>query len=175
MNDRSDENIVAACRGGDKNAYAALVRRHYKQVFLVCLGMLGSVHDAEDIAQETMLKGFTEIRQLRDGKQFGSWSIRIARNLCINFIHRRDRTKKATAEKATRASRDATENDRLEKAIKRLPQKIRLPLTMYYFDGESVKSVAEKLNMSCSTVYLKLQTATRELHEMLIEQGEKND
>ena len=40
MNDRSDENLVAASRRGDKSAYAQLVEKYYKQLFLVCLGII---------------------------------------------------------------------------------------------------------------------------------------
>jgi len=71
LNERCDENLVAAAAAGDRDARAVLVRRHYERVFIVCLGMLGSVHDAEDIAQEAMLKGFTDIRKLRDPGRSG--------------------------------------------------------------------------------------------------------
>ena len=172
MNDRCDENLVAASRTGDKSAYALLVKRHYKHVFLVCLGILGTVHDAEDIAQDVMLKGYVEISKLRDAKQFGSWITRIAKNLCINFIHRKERAKKVLAEKATQPNQTTTQNDSLQLAIERLSPETRLPLVMYYFDGESVKTVAEKLNISTSGVYQKLRTAMRELHNLLVEQGD---
>ena len=59
MNDRCDMDLVVASRQGDKGAYAVLLERHYRHVFAVCLGILGNLHDAEDIAQDAMLKGFT--------------------------------------------------------------------------------------------------------------------
>jgi DNA-directed RNA polymerase specialized sigma subunit len=43
---------------------------------------------------------------------------------------------------------------------------------MYYFDGKSVTSVAEKLGLSPSGVYLKLRTAVKQLHEILVSHGE---
>lgn len=67
-------------------AYAELVERHYSKVFLVCLGVLGNVHDAEDVAQDAVIAGFEKIGQLRDGGQFGPWIARIARNLSVNFV-----------------------------------------------------------------------------------------
>ena len=39
FNDRSDENLVVACQAGDRSAYELIVKRHYKHVFLVCLGI----------------------------------------------------------------------------------------------------------------------------------------
>ena len=58
MDERSDKEIAWASHQGDRTAYAVLVQRHYKSVFLVCLGVLGNVHDAEDVAQDAMIKGF---------------------------------------------------------------------------------------------------------------------
>lgn len=178
MNERCDENLVAAAAAGDRDARAVLVRRHYERVFIVCLGMLGSVHDAEDIAQEAMLKGFTDIRKLRDPRRFGPWLVKIARNLCINLIRRQRCGEKVLAENAQRAIQPqsvAGENDRLEQAIEKLPQEVRLPLVMYYLDGQNVKTVADKLNVSRSGVYQKLRTGIKQLHELLTDQGESSD
>ena len=86
MNDCSDENLVTASRHGDKSAYALLVKRHYKHAFIVCLGVVGNVEDAEDITQEAMLKGFMQLRKLRNSSQFGPWITKIARNLGVNFM-----------------------------------------------------------------------------------------
>jgi RNA polymerase sigma-70 factor (ECF subfamily) len=172
LNDRSDENLVVACLAGDRNAYGLLVRRHYKQVFLICLSILGNVHDSEDIAQDAMLNGYLRIGTLRDGSQFGPWLARIAKNLCINFIRRKKYTKTVSAERATPANKIITDNDKLQQAIEKLPQEIRAPLVMYYFDGQSVKTVADRLQMSTSTVYLKLRTAITELHNLLAKYGD---
>ncbi len=54
----------------------------------------------------------------------------------------------------------------------RLPRDLRLPLVMYYFDGQDVKAVARRLEISTSGVYLKLRTAIKRLHEMLTTQGD---
>jgi RNA polymerase sigma-70 factor (ECF subfamily) len=81
MNDGVDENMVRACQGGDPSAYAGLVQRHYRHVFALCLGLLANVHDAEDIAQDAMLKGLQGIRRLARPGQFEPWILRIARNL----------------------------------------------------------------------------------------------
>ncbi len=172
MDDRSDKNLAAASCEGDRKAYAVLVKRHYRHVFLVCMGMLGNVHDAEDVAQGAMLEGFVGINELRDGSQFGPWVIRIAKNMCINLTRRQKNFRKAVEAKAAQPDGTAAQDDKLQQAIEKLPEEIRLPLIMYYFDGQNVKTVAEKLNISSAGVYLKLRIATKQLHEMLIKQGD---
>lgn len=167
MSDRSDKDLVVACCAGDKDAYGLLVRKHYKHVFLICLGIIGNIHDAEDIAQDAILKGYIRIGTLRDASQFGPWVARIAKSLCINLIRRKKYAKKVAAERMIDTNQSVNEYDDLQLAIEQLPQETRAPLVMYYFDGQSVKTVAKRLDMSSSGVYLKLRTALRELHNLL--------
>jgi RNA polymerase sigma-70 factor (ECF subfamily) len=172
LDERSDKNLVDASCTGDRKAYAALVTKYYRHVFLVCMGILGNVVDAEDIAQDAMLKGFVDISKLRDGSQFSPWITRIAKNMCINLTRREKHSRKAVEEKAKQPNESAAENDRLQQAIEKLPQETRLPLLMYYFDGQSVKTVAKRLNISVPGVYLKLRAATEQLHKLLVKQGD---
>jgi RNA polymerase sigma-70 factor (ECF subfamily) len=173
LDERSDKDLVTAACRADRAAYAGLVRRHYDHVFLVCLGVLGNVHDAEDAAQEAMIKGFERIRQLREGAQFAGWIVAIARNLSINLLRkRRAAAKMAEAEELVGPGRVQSPYEDLRQAVARLPWDLRLPLVMYYFDGQNVKTVAEKLDISTSGVYLKLRTAIKELHDLLTKQGE---
>ncbi len=172
MNERSDENLVMASRKGDKSAYALLVRRHYKHVLITCVGVGGNIEDAEDITQEALLRGFTQLDKLRNGEQFGPWVAKIARNLCLNLVRRKQRAKQIMADKAVRRSQSQGPNDRLWRAIRNLPVETRVPLVMHYFDGQSVQMVASNLNISQSAVYSRLRTAIRELHELLTARGD---
>lgn len=172
MSEHSDEILVNASRTGDKDAYAALAKRHYKRVFVVCLGMLGSVHDAEDITQEAMLKGLLNIRTLKNSSQFGSWIVKIAKNYCISLIRSRKYVNKRVIQKSAPPKQALSRYKSLQQAIERLPQESRLPLVMYYFGGESVKDVAEQLSLSRSAVYQRLRAATKQLHTLLVKQGD---
>ncbi len=172
MSNRSDKDLVADCLAGDRSAYELLVRKHYKRIFLISLGILGNIHDAQDIAQDAMLKGYEQIPTLRDGSKFGTWIARIAKRMCFNFIHRKKYAKRAAAERMINANQSVNEYDNIQQAIEQLPQENRAPLVMYYFDGQNVKTVAERLQMSTSGVYLKLRTAITELHNLLAKQGD---
>ncbi len=174
MNERSDENLVAASRKGNKTAYAQLVEKYYRHLFLICLGIVGNIHDAEDVAQETILKGFVEISRLRESSRFGPWIIKIARSLCINFIRRKQRGSRILEKKAAQSDGQSGLNDNLQQAIEKLPMEVRLPLVMYYFDGQSVQKVADNLDMSTSAVYSKLRDAIKELHRLLAVQGDED-
>ena len=174
LEQRSETDLVKAASQGERSAYALLVKRHYKAVFLVCLGVLGNTHDAEDAAQETMIKGFEKLRQLRDADQFGCWIARIARNVSVNAVRRQAAVRKTLNSRTDEPRGRDSRNDDLSEAVGRLPWDLRLPLVMYYYDGRSVKSVAETLDISTSSVYLKLRTAIKELHEVLTAAGDRS-
>ena len=169
MNARSDNSVIRACQQGDKTAYAVLVERHYKGVFALCLGMLGNVHDAEDTAQEAMLKGFLRIKKLKRCEHFEWWILQIARNLCIDFLRRKKRIRASDVKESRRSSSQTRDHDDLEQAIRRLPQELRVPLTMFYFDGKNAKTIAEKLKISHSGTCQKIREARKQLHELLTE------
>ncbi len=172
MNDSFDESVVRACRRGDKAAYALLVQKHYKRVFAVCFGMLARVHDAEDMAQETLLKGFRSIGSLGRAEQFEAWILRIARNACIDFLRKQKRSGSVPVRAHDETPDGATANGNchdLEQAIRRLPQELRVPLTLYYFEHKNAHRIGEMLGISHSLVCQRIREARSQLHEFLTE------
>ena len=171
MDEFSDKNLIDASCAGDRKAYATLVKKYYRHVFLVCMGILGNVADAEDIAQQVLLKGFTDINQLRDDEQFGAWISRIAKNLCIDFIRRRKLKANGLVEEAATSRSDSKEYPGLEAALAKLSKDYRLALMLYYFDGRSIESVAEALGISKAAVYTRLSRARKQLRKLLDAEG----
>jgi len=170
-----DAQLVAACRAGSKEAYAQLIEHHYRSVFAFCLGQTGNVHDAQDAAQEVVLRGFANIGKLRLDSGVGPWLMTIARNFCVDRRRKDKRVRKAIAERevpeAVQEHQPEVLAGQLERVIQELPREIRLPLILYYFDGEDAASVAEKLGISRTSVYRKLSQAARELHGLLTRPG----
>lgn len=171
MNTCSDESLVRACQKDDKAAYTVLVKRHYRDVFALSLGMLGNLHDAEDVAQEAVLKGLLNMKKLDNGEQFEAWILQIARNLCIDLLRKKKRARTLAIEQVTGPQRRQNENHDLQQAIRRLPQELRVPLTMYYFDEKNAKTIARKLNISHSGACHRVRAARKRLHELLRERG----
>ena len=169
----SDEKLVISACSGNKAAQTAIVKRHYRGVFMKCFGLLGNAHDAEDIAQEVMLKAFAEMHKLREHNKFASWLSAMARNMCINYIRRQVHLKKVLQENVPETNTPTNEYAELHRAIEKLPGEQRVPLVMYYLEDKGVKVIAKELDASTSAVYQKLRTATTQLHEILVKQGVK--
>ncbi|MHC4192782.1 MAG: RNA polymerase sigma factor [Planctomycetota bacterium] len=153
-------------------AYAGLVKVYSRRVFAICLGMLGNVDDAEDVAQQALLKGFTDIEQLRDSEQFGAWIGRIARNLCIDFLRRRKRERNAFAKRTEAGENNSSVYPELQDALAKLPRRHRLALMLYYFDGRSTENIAETLQISRAAVYARMSRARKSLRKLLKTEGD---
>ena len=158
----------------DQSAYTALVKEYSACVFGVCFGMLGNRHDAEDLAQQTLLKGFSNIHKLKDVECFGPWIIRIAKNLCLDFM-RDEKRKRGVLDTKTRelVTDDAVcrDNDsslfKLQSALRQLDKEYRLPLMLYYFDGQSAKSVADELDISVAAAFTRISRARKKLRTII--------
>jgi len=169
LDDFSDDILVAASRRGDKRAYSVLVKRHYRYVFALCFGVLGNFHDAEDICQEAMLKGYEKIRRLYSDDHYDQWILRIAKNLCLDFFRKQKRSRIFLAKQSLSVAKSIRSNGELEDAISRLPKEYRVALAMYYFDNKSAKTIAKKLRISHSGVCHRIRLARKELHRLLTE------
>ncbi len=163
---KTDPELVSAARSGDREARTALAEQNANHVFAVCLGMLGNEEDARDVSQETFLRAFDRIGQLREAASFRPWLIGIARNLCFDCIRKRKDGQDTGRLEALeqRIPRDFID---VHWAISSLPEKYRIPLLLYYFDGRSSESVAETLELSRDGVLTRLSRARRELRRLL--------
>ncbi|MHC4552545.1 MAG: RNA polymerase sigma factor [Planctomycetota bacterium] len=163
------ENLVLQAQKGDEAAYAQLIRLQYKRVYLLCYGIIGDEHHAEDVSQEAFMKGFMKLKSLRTPAHFDRWIGKIAKNLAIS-LQQRQKNHVSLQENITPAADCQQKPGRfaaLNEAIQELPIDLRTPLVMYYFDGRKVPIVAQTLGVSNSNVYLRLRTALSQLKEAI--------
>jgi RNA polymerase sigma-70 factor (ECF subfamily) len=89
--DLSDGTYVARARGGDSDAFRALVERHSRSVFRLAFRMTGNEQDAEDVVQESMLRAYKQLSKFDDRASFGTWLYRIASNCSLDLVRSRKR------------------------------------------------------------------------------------
>jgi len=182
---QADEWLVERCRdGSDESAFAELVRRYRGPTFRLAVSILGQgfAADAEDVAQDVMVRVHHALGSFRGDAKFGSWIYRITFNHALNVKarvryrapHVSDAALAATPS-ADRGPHEQVEAARRQKAllecVNELPEVYQSALRLHYWMGASVGEIAVMLDSPENTVKSYLHRARRLLQAMLAERG----
>lgn len=166
------------------SAFEAAVAPHERQVYFTCLHMMGNREDAEDCAQEAMLKAFRGFSRFQGRSKVSTWLYSIATNVCLDALRKRkdtlslDAMREAgweTADGAPEAYErlEASERKRLIKeALGEMPAEFRAALTLVDLQGLSYQDAAEALGLPLGTVKSRLSRARNLLMLSLSRQPE---
>jgi RNA polymerase sigma-70 factor (ECF subfamily) len=183
--DRDDEWLVERCReSSDEAAFAELVRRYRGPVFRLAVSILGQefAPEAEDVAQDVMLRVHHALRSFRGEAKVGSWIYRIAFNQALNVKarvryrapHVSDQVL-ATTQSPDRGPLDELQDNRRRRAVlacvAELPEVYQSALRLHYWLGASVSEIAVMLDAPENTVKSYLHRARQLLRAMLAERG----
>jgi RNA polymerase sigma-70 factor (ECF subfamily) len=86
MIDRSDTDLIALARAGDKVAFGQLIERHQPMVRRIATKMVRNEYLAQELTQETLLQAYLSLDQLRDDGRFQSWLYGITLNVCKSYL-----------------------------------------------------------------------------------------
>jgi len=85
----AEEALIAAARGGGETAFRTLIEPYARELHVHCYRMLGSLHDAEDAHQETLLRAWRHLGSFAARSSFRAWLYTIATNVCLTAAKRR--------------------------------------------------------------------------------------
>ena len=184
----TDGELVRQALDGTTSAYEALVRRWAARVVAVCharVGRVGGAAAAEDLAQETLLRGFKALGTLGEPEKFGAWICGIATRTCLDWLKRSERSEVSLAAVGGAAgsngegrftSSAATPAEQVERAdevshlmaeVEDLPEALREALMLYYYEDCTYGELAKRLGVSTATVNARLTQARQMLRERM--------
>ncbi|HEY9292335.1 MAG TPA: sigma-70 family RNA polymerase sigma factor [Microlunatus sp.] len=80
------EDLISRAQAGDEDAFRSLTEPHRRELYVHCYRMLGSVQDAEDVLQETLLAAWRGLAAYEERASIRTWLYRIATNHCLNAL-----------------------------------------------------------------------------------------
>ncbi len=146
--------------------------------FRVARGVLRNTADAEDVAQEALLRAYKSFERLRDRSRFRGWLVRISFRLALDRLRSAKRREQrdtlwampsnapapVTAEDVAASSQF---QEHLDRALEELPEKLRLVLLLSAMDGYTIEEIASMLSVPLGTVKSRIFVARKKLAEKL--------
>jgi RNA polymerase sigma-70 factor (ECF subfamily) len=178
----SDEELLQQVREapeGDLRAFEKLVLRHQRRVVANCRYITRDQNNAEDLAQEVLVKAFFGLRGFEGRSSFGSWLQRIKVNHCLNYLKKQagrsyvgveerdveefDQLQvRATAEQQAGAISD---RQLISEVLDSMSNTLRIPLILCDMDELSYEEVAQSLHISLSATKMRVKRAREEFRE----------
>ncbi len=180
--------LLSRLQAGDRAAFAYLVELHSPHVYRVALKLLGDEQEAEEVLQETFLRAFEKIGQFEGRARLGTWLYRIATNLALMRLRKRqlptvpldEPLSGEDGEEMPRELLDwsqlpeeellsAEARAEMDAAIAALPETLRSVFVLRDIEGLSTQETADVLGLSVPAVKSRLLRARLALRERLSE------
>ena len=177
----SDAELVAACSGGDRHAFGAIVDRYMRLLCSLAYSATGSVSESEDVAQEAFVTAWQQMHELREPEKLRPWLCGILR-FKLSRARRRDGREPARGAEELDAAAEvmATDDNAMTHTMRdeeqrilwtelaRVPEIYREPLVLYYREHQSIEHVAAALELSEDAVKQRLARGRKILQERVL-------
>ena len=178
-----DRGTVENARIGNIDAFETLVLRHQSHIVNYAAAVMRDSNDAEDVAQQTFLRAYRALAQFRGESTFKTWLYRIATNVALTHLNRRDRetrmrshsldddTSSLKAFEIASQGIDAETNvvlrDTIDRALATLPNELRIAVILRDVSGLDYKEIADVTGAPIGTVESRIFRGRQRLRPLL--------
>jgi RNA polymerase sigma factor (sigma-70 family) len=176
------QEIIDACKAGDRNAQFKIYKLYYKAMYNSSLRIVNDTMEAEDIMQDAFLQAFQRIHSYTGQGSFGSWLKRIVINKSLDTL--RKRKDMVSIDEKEVEFPDTIEENREEEiqlqvaevkeAINELPEEYRLIITLYLLEQYSHEEISEMLHISNNLSRTRLVRAKQKVMKIIKEKKLKS-
>jgi RNA polymerase sigma factor (sigma-70 family) len=177
----SDEAVVALVARSDQSALAELYDRFGRVAYGLALRILRDEKLAEDAVQEGFLAAWRNAdRFMPERAKASTWLLTIVHRRAVDLVRRENRRRSELLEEATESGRSGSaeddawlrfERERVQAALRQLPDQQREALELAYYGGFSQSELAERLGQPVGTIKSRMFTGLARLRELLAEPG----
>jgi RNA polymerase sigma factor (sigma-70 family) len=167
-----DCNLLKACVDGNADAFGALVQKYQSYIRTLTYSATGNLEKSEELAQDVFVIAWRNLAQLRDYTKFKSWLYQITHHEIVKYYKKKKQDIIAHAAPfdtahTVWASADGPEENALSKerrelihqALDRIPSHYREPLILFYWEGRSVRQVAQMFDLNEDTAKKRISRA----------------
>lgn len=185
----TEQELVAAARRGDQNAFGQLVADNQAMVYSLAYRMTGHADDAEDLAQEAFLNAWRGLDKFRGQSSFSTWLYRLTSNVCVDFLRKKKRrgelsmTLEEDGEEERQADitderwspQEEVERQETREAVRQglaaLSPDHREVLLLRELEGLSYREIGQRLGLEEGTVKSRIARGRLALRDYLIKTG----
>ena len=138
------------------------VRKYAELVYRVAYTMLKNKENADDIFQEVFMKLCTENVTFINEEHQKAWIIRVTKNKCLDFFKKAENKRNTELDENLHAEDTSKENSYVLDEVMKLPDKYRIVIYLFYFEGYKISEISKMLELNESTIKSQLVKA-REL------------
>jgi len=174
LSDEEDISLIQAFIEGDQSTFSKLVAKHKDKVRNLVFLTLGDNNSIDDISQDVFVSIYKKLGDFRFESKFTTWLYRITVNKCRDYLRKKKvRSIFIPINESVHTHSSSMNSDSIDipqlvqKAINRLPKKLKTPLIFRDIDGLSYKEIAEKLECEVGTVKSRIFRARESLKIIL--------
>ena len=175
---KTESQLIAEAKAGNKEAFSELVEKYQKPVFSVCYRMLGTPTAAEDAAQEAFIRAYQALDRYDPERSFATWILSIASNYSIDQLRKKkvtilsmDSDKHAwlappdPGPSPEKVALDKEKSALVQAILADLAETDRAAVILQYWHDYSYEEIAENLDLSSSAVKSRLFRARKLMAE----------
>lgn len=171
--------LVKLAQGGDRDAFSQLIETYDKRIYAIAFKFMRNDHDAQDAAQEAIMKMYLNIKKFSFKSAFSTWLYRVTANTCLDLLRRRKTYDDidsmghyavSTDGEPLKETLNSELGDVIRAAIYQLPEKYIPIIILKDVDGKKYEEIAKILGITVGTVKSRLSRGREKLRNMLADE-----
>ena len=171
--------LVEQVLQGDKDAFGAIVNQYNTLMMRTAFMIIGDRDIAADAVQDALIQAWQHLPGLRESGALRPWLMRIVVNQCISYKRKAARTaafvRQSLADQSTQLAAEIADDHKgrlerdwdLAETVNKLPPKQQAVIMLHYYQGMTLPSMAQALNISENTLKKRIQAALNNLRQVL--------